>query len=326
MKIERIVLRNLRAIRSRDDTFGGSPSVCLRGLNGSGKTTYLEAIAQLWQWFRRCTLRQGFATPAADSVLTDAGLVAVLFTELPGPRSRMWVAWGTKELLGEFVIGSPDSAVEVHGDRIRWEPATLMWWTQAFARAESGGEAIPNVVCIEAENKYVPAFRLGELARSVPAPAFAPVARHLPSARGANHLEGIMRTLFLARPERWATLTREFTRLRPNLKLLDRFDATGERPIFQTLEGDTLTVDRLSAGERSVLINLCMILRWLTPGGLVLIDEPELHQHLSLMRGSIAVAEALVDEEFGGQLFAASHATEVWDHFRSSGTLVDLDS
>jgi predicted ATPase len=59
-----------------------------------------------------------------------------------------------------------------------------------------------------------------------------------------------------------------------------------------------------------------MVLRWLSPGGIVLLDEPELHQHLSLMRGSLAVLHSLIAKEFNGQLLVASHAPEVWDHFK----------
>ena len=330
MKIERVVIRDLRALKARDDAFAGPdgvfPSACLRGLNGSGKTTYLEAIAHLWQWFRRCTQRRAYVSPAPDSLLVDAARVAVLFTDLPGPRSRMWIAWERDPAARLHQAGDADSALVVEGGRLRWDPNTLAWWEQAFARAESGGEPIPNIVMIEAENKFVPVLRRDELTRSGAAPAFFPVARNSPTARGASHLEGVMRTLFLARPEQWKLLAAEFTRLRPGLRLMDRFEETTQRPLLELRDGTVVTVDRLSAGERSVLINLCMVLRWLGPGGIVLLDEPELHQHVSLMRGSIAVTESLVARSFGGQLLVASHAPEVWDHFRMSGALVDLDT
>jgi hypothetical protein len=329
MKIERVIIRDLRALKSRDDTFVGPDGVfsaaCLRGLNGCGKTTYLEALAQLWQWFRRCSQRRAWVAPSTDSTIMDAGLVAVLFTDLPGPRSRMWVAWGRADLLKEHVVGTPDSPHVVNKDGIQWVPEVLDWWDQQHARAAAGAVLLPNFVFIEAENKFVPELRRNELSGDTPAPVFLPVGRHAPGARGGAHLEGIMRTLFLVRPERWEILVRAFGRLRPGLTLLNRFDEATQRPLFTNRDGVILTVSLLSAGERSVLINLCMVLRWLGPGGIVLIDEPELHQHLSLMRGSIAVTEALIAKEFWGQLLVASHAPEVWDHFRMTGALIDLD-
>jgi hypothetical protein len=42
------------------------------------------------------------------------------------------------------------------------------------------------------------------------------------------------------------------------------------------------------------------------------------------MRGSLAALEQLVVRERGGQLIVASHAPEVWAHFRGAGALVEL--
>ncbi len=80
-----------------------------------------------------------------------------------------------------------------------------------------------------------------------------------------------------------------------------------------------------SAGERAALISLFTVARWMAPGGVVLIDEPELHQHLSMMRANLAVLEQFVTVERKGQLIVASHAPEVWDHFRWPRLILDLD-
>ncbi|MES2639727.1 MAG: AAA family ATPase [Myxococcota bacterium] len=325
MKIERVIIRDLRALKSRDDTFVGPDGVfsaaCLRGVNGSGKTTYLEAIAELWSWF--CDSASSRGSPGTiKGALADAGLVAVLFTGLPGPHSQLWVVW-ERHFSGyyEFISQTPayvggKAGVELFDDQ------TFDWWEKALAGAELGAERVPNLVFIEAEHKFVAKLSLKEYRVPAPAPAYL----RLVNQRGAGHLELMMRTLSLARRDRWKALILEFARLRPNLQLLDRFDERTQRPLFQLSDGTLLTVDMLSAGERSVLINLCVVLRWLAPGGIVLLDEPELHQHLSLMRGSIAVTQALIERMFDGQLLVASHSPEVWDHFRMSGALVDLDA
>lgn len=313
MKIEKIVIRNLRALRARDDSFlgpDGTPhgSACLRGLNGSGKTTYLEAIAQLWQWFRLCTKRRALLTPT-EPLIKSSGTVAALFTGLPGPETTMWIAWNDPV------------------DLVWSNPRMLKHWDELFTRAETGmgsQPSPPNVVYIEAENKYVPALAADELTTLRPAPSYLPVARYDPSDRSTSHLEIVLRTLFLARRERWDILARYLGELRPGLELLDRFDESSQRPLFRLHTGEILGVEHLSAGERSLLINLCMILRWLGPGGIVLLDEPELHQHVSLMRGSLAVIDRIVAHEFGGQLIVASHAPEVWDHFRRTGAIIEL--
>lgn len=331
MRIERVIFRGLRALRSRDDRLVGAdgqsrPAICLRGLNGSGKTTYLEAIAQLWQWFRRCTQKRGYVRPDARALLNEAQMVAALFTGLPGPMPRMWIAWGDRRSMSELK-GDTESPYSEQHDRIDWNQEVLDFWDIAFTAAQTGGPAEnvpPNIVWIQAENKSVPELKREELTKPRPAPAFEPVARYLPTSRGPSHLEGLMRTLFLARRERWDILARCIRELRPGLELLDRFDPSTQRPLFRLSTGEILSVDQLSAGERSLLINLCMILRWLGPGGVVLLDEPELHQHISLMRGSLSVIDALVSEEFHGQILVASHAPEVWDYFRPTNAIVDL--
>lgn len=273
MRIERVIIRGLRALRERDDSFIGldhkvHSALCLRGLNGSGKTTYLIALAELWQWFRRCARSGRIVPPNDESPILPAALVAALITDLPGPQPRRWIAWG-------------------HAD---------------------------------------PQLRRDELTNPRPTIAFAPVARYLPEARGASHLEGLLRTLYLARPERWQLMAKWVSELRPGLQLLDRFDEATQRPLFRLSTGEILTVEHLSAGERSLLINLAMVLRWLAPGGIVLLDEPELHQHLSLMRGSLAVLHSLIAQEFSGQLIVASHAPEVWDHFSATGSIIELEA
>ena len=42
------------------------------------------------------------------------------------------------------------------------------------------------------------------------------------------------------------------------------------------------------------------------------------------MRGALSALAATIAEDFGGQLVAASHASEVRDYFRRPGALIDL--
>lgn len=328
MRIDRVVTLGLRALGKRDDRFQSSageawPSVCLRGLNGSGKTTYLEALAQLWLWFRRCTKHRSWIEPSPHPLLAESPLFAARFCGLPGPRRKAWLVWGRGKALDSFLAEEEKDQVFAWPGTPSWDPDFLEWWDGAFTRAEMGGQDLPNVVCIEAENKWIPSLKQDQLFQEASAPILPPVARYVPQAKGANHLEGLLGTLKLVDEQRFARLQEWITELFPGLSLVGFNEA--RRPIFRlTSSPRTLTVDLLSAGERSVLINLVMVVRWLGPGGILLLDEPELHQHPSLMRGSVAVLERLVTEH-GGQMFVASHAAEVWDHFLPRGTLVDLE-
>ena len=336
MRIEQVHVAGLRALKARQDSFldgEGQPhaAVCLRGLNGSGKTTYLTVLAGLWQWFRRCVAKGAYVAPVGllEEVIPRANepaFAGMLVSGLPGPCPRLWIALGNVETLAQLT--ADHEGLRVVDGKPTWDKGLLDWWAQSFERVEAGFEApsIPNVVFIEAENKWVPELRAGELEADPGGLAFPAIAQYLPTAKGRSHLEGLLLTLFLARPERWRLLKDAIAELRPGLRLLDQFDAGTRRPQFGLPDGTRLTVDLLSAGERSLLINLAMVLRWVGPGGLVLLDEPELHQHLSLMRGSLAVLEALVSsDDIRGQLLVASHAPEVWAHFRNRNALLDID-
>src|SRR5262249_9886466 len=144
-------------------------AVCLRGINGSGKSTYLELLAELWLWFRNSATSRAYAKPTGNTALlrdvstAEDSLVGALFTDLPGPRSRMWIAYGSARAGRKRLGGDPDSPYQVDGDGVvSWEAPTLRFWTEAFGRAESGldpAQDIPLMIAIEAENKSVPELR-----------------------------------------------------------------------------------------------------------------------------------------------------------------------
>jgi ABC-type molybdenum transport system ATPase subunit/photorepair protein PhrA len=131
--------------------------------------------------------------------------------------------------------------------------------------------------------------------------------------------------MLLVNRERFVKIADQLHHIWPHLKLLDTPDRRTLRPRFQLDDGKIVLLEDLSAGERAALIAFFTIARWLTPGGVVLLDEPELHQHLSMMRTNLAVIEDFVVRQMGGQLIIASHAPEVWDRFHAVRLLIDLN-
>nr|WP_255262679.1 AAA family ATPase [Proteus mirabilis] len=83
------------------------------------------------------------------------------------------------------------------------------------------------------------------------------------------------------------------------------------------------TFDELSSGEHQILIMLFTIQRWLKPGGIVLIDEPDLHLHPSVIAPLLAAIENIVTNK-KGQLILTSHSTEVWQRYEKFGSRIDL--
>jgi hypothetical protein len=162
MRIERVIVRGLRAPRERDDRLVGPngkvhQAICLRGANGSGKSTYLEMLSQLWLWFRNSAIKGGYAKPTDNTaLLREVKIAAALVADLPGPRSRTWIAYGSGDAIQGSLGDDPDSPYVLKGERVAWDRETLRFWTAAFGRAESGldpSAEIPSVISIEAENK-----------------------------------------------------------------------------------------------------------------------------------------------------------------------------
>ncbi|WP_141008311.1 AAA family ATPase, partial [Shigella sp. FC1967] len=92
----------------------------------------------------------------------------------------------------------------------------------------------------------------------------------------------------------------------------------GQRQQVKLANGDTHTLDEMSSGEHQVLIMLFMVQRWLQLGGVVLIDEPDLHLHPSLVQPLLATLENIIQKK-KGQLILTSHATDVWQRYESLG-------
>jgi len=65
------------------------------------------------------------------------------------------------------------------------------------------------------------------------------------------------------------------------------------------------------------------MLRWLQPGGVVLIDEPDLYLHPSLVDPLLDVLERTA-RELDAQLIITSHSVDIWRRYETSGTRVEL--
>jgi predicted ATPase len=97
-----------------------------------------------------------------------------------------------------------------------------------------------------------------------------------------------------------------------------RVKIAGKRGVYHYL-------DELSSGEHQVLIIIYVVSRWMQKGGMVLIDEPDLYLHPSLISSLLTVLEQLVAER-DGQLLITSHATDVWQRYEHHGVRVKLNT
>jgi predicted ATPase len=97
-------------------------------------------------------------------------------------------------------------------------------------------------------------------------------------------------------------------------KQITGFDKTTAELMITTKSGNKHPIHLLSSGEKQILLILAFIARELRPGGLVLIDEPDLHLHISLCNAFVSHLKRLAAEQHG-QLIMASHSPKLWERF-----------
>ncbi|OQX04450.1 MAG: hypothetical protein BWK80_53615 [Desulfobacteraceae bacterium IS3] len=82
-------------------------------------------------------------------------------------------------------------------------------------------------------------------------------------------------------------------------------------------------MDELSSGEHQILIQVYLISRWLENGGIVMIDEPDLYLHPSMIHGLLGTLEYLTDK-LNAQLIITSHNPDLWNRYEAKGLRVSL--
>lgn len=87
--------------------------------------------------------------------------------------------------------------------------------------------------------------------------------------------------------------------------------------------GLTHAPQMMSMGERRIACLCAIAAVQLKPGGLLMLDEPDVHLHPSQTLGLLATLENLVLNK-GGQLWVISHQEALWRRYEELGLLVAL--
>ena len=152
------------------------------------------------------------------------------------------------------------------------------------------------------------------------------MTRYLVSENWKDQLEASLITLKTTKLHKFHDVIRHLNRFL-NDKEIDSDIKPGENRLIVKLKnrkGISHSLDELSAGEHQVLILIYLLSRWLQPGGIVLIDEPDLFLHPSLINPLLAAVEQLVAEK-DGQLLITSHIPEIWQRYENRGKRIRLD-
>lgn len=317
MRIDRVLVNNYRGIRvAKIDDLARSPVITISGRNGAGKSLVLEAIAVAWR--RHIPEPARLVGPWSDECLVE---VAVVF------EPDEWVAL--------FSRSSPSAETEpptevILGFRIR--NGTSVDWVETHPWSDYLREANFQSAHPFAQIDLLPANRtlpksekptinldlLGEQqTRNFRQTVIDSISR----TRQQVQLVGVQP--FLASMDYRAMLAgregtqpdEDLTIIAENFQLatgkviqMPKLSASGVSIMVTTPSGVEHGVDDLSSGEQEALGMMYYVRRLSARGGILLIDEPEVHLHPTLQRAVLSIVETVAQR---AQVWMTTHSPKL---------------
>jgi predicted ATPase len=319
MRIQSFYLHNVRGLPNIKldflDRATGQvrPRTVIAGSNGTGKTTALEAICALLK------LARGTKPVWLRPNEAQAGIVV---TDLPfSLKYPLAIEVGNREQLAGIAYLSGRRAIssgpEPMGPTITNIGQPAEWMPAAIEEAEAGKSDFPNCLYFPSEGRELQPKQVGQVIGEPK--SYQWVYRFSDSQRWQGSLESFLvaldyRDLMAQREGRTGNGEfRQFVRVINQFlqgKQIVGVDQQSFRVQVEADNGQQFTVDALSSGEKQILLMLGEIQRRLRRGGILLIDEPEIHLHPRWQRLLIRALTDLCAEQ-NAQLIITTHSEEV---------------
>lgn len=347
MKIKKLLFNDLGPLGTQEISLQNDwddsieARVLFTGANGCGKSTVLRCVAMLWEavgyWldYRKPLPKNHISR----QWLQRWGGCAVILEGIPNTHQPIGLFFGERDWSEK--LSAKESSIEWMGESLSYteknntpkrelflpESKWLNDWADARKKMilSFDKSSYPNVIFLDAEERrwVQPKRNVGEAKADDSSLRWLP--RYIASDDWKGQLEASLITLKTTQLHTYHSVIRQLNEFLAG-KEIDPDIKAGENRLRIKLKGQrgqSHTLDELSAGEHQVLILIYLLARWAEEGCVVLIDEPDLYLHPSLVSVMLANLEKLVAEKHG-QLIITSHQPEIWQRYEASGKRIEL--
>jgi ABC-type lipoprotein export system ATPase subunit len=306
----------------------------LLGANGCGKSTILDTILTLWRFWGEWIEEGRGSAPPEDHLnhyLAKADLAAIEIVDMPPASWPLWIGMGKRSEWRALQDAHPRSffaglirdetgwKIELPRDEGRPEPNNLL--TLRY-RSLAGSESFPNMVYFPPEGRTIrpPERPRGEIVDTT--------GFHWAAVYDAGvSLDSVLLTVKALSPERFEECLHLVNlALQHRQKRITGFGPKG-RLVVKGTTGSGISyehsIEQLSSGEQQMLLLVGFVVAFLRPGGILLIDEPDLHIHIAMVKQLLQTLEFVVNER-KGQFLVASHSELVWDYYSREDERIEL--